>query len=135
MIKLFFFAFLSFLFTISLNVNSFSLKMACDYYTYKYLDIVSKNRVNGYIELDREKGYFWGHSIDEDEDNYDEKLETHYTRQLESDFVPITIYENNNFISKKIEERYMTMVQEYCKLVELNIEDILKIVKDEKKMR
>lgn len=110
------------------------LHMSCDYYTYKYLDIKISNGDDGYIELSCDKGWLMpGSHIDEDVENYDEKIKAYYDAQLESYFEPITIYENNSFINKRMKEKYIELIEEYCRDNKIKKSKIIKIEKNEYK--
>ena len=108
--------------------------MGCDYYIYKVLHIYFNE--NDYLELivDREKGYFGDMQYDEDNDDYDEKLEEYIKEELKPQFDPIIIYNNNSFNKTSTELKYKNLIQEkineYCK----NWYEIKKIIKLEKRI-
>ena len=110
-----------------------TITMGCDYYIYKYLDITFENNRPGYIELSCDRGYFY-EPCDIDEEECQEKLEQYYDEQLQSDFVPIVIYENNNFVNKYLENKYIKTIKNYCNDIRLEMKDIIKIVKNENKI-
>ena len=85
--------------------------MATDYYKYKILEIRHKTGIY-YIPLTRERGYYYEHPYDSDEEDYYEKVEAFKQNILESTFQPILIYskiQNPNrtgFVNSKYREKY-----------------------------
>lgn len=112
--------------------------MGCDYYIYKYLKIKFSSIyiLPLYIELEKERGYFNFH-LDEDDDEYDKKYKKYVQETLTPNMLPIIIYEKNQFVNSKLENKYKLFIQEelnnYNRRYENKIEwnDILDIVKIE----
>jgi chromosomal replication initiation ATPase DnaA len=88
------------------------------------------------IDLEYESCYYH-FSLDEDDPDYDEKYEEYVEETLTPSMKPITIYEHNEFKSKKLEDKYKSLIEEelesYNKYREIKKEwkDIREIVKKE----
>jgi hypothetical protein len=110
--------------------------MGCDYYICKYLEINFKYGDYTRIDLERDSGYFY-FSLDEDDPDYDAKYEEYVQETLHPNMKPITIYEHNEFKSKKLQDKYQSLIEEelesYNKYREIKKEwkDIREIVKRE----
>ena len=110
--------------------------MGCDYYICKYLKINFQSILSLLIELERDRGYF-NFDLDEDDIDYDKKYEKYVKEQLRSNMKPIVIYDKNEFINSKLENKYKFLIEEelnmYNRSHENKIEwkDILDIVKIE----
>lgn len=89
--------------------------MGCDYYIDKFLKVKFENRMDYIIiDLESDRGYF-DFSLDEDDPNYDEKYEKYVEETLKPHMKPITIYDNNDFLTKKLENKYKLLIEEELK--------------------
>ena len=105
--------------------------MGCDYYIYKKLYIYYKNdRNTTLILLEHDRGYFYEINIDEDEEDYEEKIEKSIQEQLEPKMKPISIYLNDVFCKPSFEEKYKSLILQHLPRDKV-WEDIVKIVKKE----
>lgn len=129
--------------------------MGCDYYIYNYLEI---NHVNGisYYELPTIRGYYWDLECgvyDSDDDKNDYYYSTEYKTLYENmkkicltARKPVIIYNNNSFISAKLEMKYLPIIQnkinktyvnKYSRYEDTgtftNIEEIINIIKKEER--
>jgi hypothetical protein len=107
--------------------------MGCDYYILKLLEIHYENTNQcSFITLESEYGYFYyDSSIDEDDVDYEEKIEKCIKEQLNPRMVPIVIYENKNFKTKHVESKYKDMVEEELANSIKQWKDVTKIIKVE----
>jgi hypothetical protein len=85
--------------------------MGCDYYTITalkvcYTESTSEEEMTYYYELNRDRGYFMDYYGDSDESDYEEKSKKHYKRQYETNYTPITIYNNSSWSNPKYESKY-----------------------------
>ena len=110
--------------------------MGCDYYICKFLEITFTYGNYTMIELERDYGYY-NFSLDEDDPNYDAKYKEYVQETLEPNMKPITIYEDNEFQTKKLEDKYKSLIEEELETYNKNREikkewkDIRKIEKME----
>lgn len=106
--------------------------MGYDYYISKYLYIKYKDDKNtSFIELEREGSYFYEPNIDEDDENYEKIMEENIKEQLKSKMEPIIIYKNDKFSTVNLENKYKNLIENELKDKKKNLEDILKITKNE----
>ena len=63
------------------------------------------------IDLEIERGYY-SFSLDEDDPNYDEKYTEYVEKTLEPGMEPIIIYEYDEFVTKKLENKYRRRIEE-----------------------
>jgi hypothetical protein len=130
--------------------------MGCDFYIYVYLEIQHTNGIS-YCELPTIRGYYCDlecgvYDSDDDEiDYYYNSIEykTLYENMKKICLTPrkpVVIYDNNSFISSKLDMKYLpiiqnkinnTKVEKYPRYedtgVFTNIEQIVKIVKKEER--
>lgn len=85
--------------------------MGCDYYIYKYLKINFQSIMSLFIELERDKGYFY-FNLDEDDPKYDDEYKKYVKEILTPNMKPIIIYEKSKFANSKLENKYMLCIQE-----------------------
>jgi predicted NUDIX family phosphoesterase len=86
--------------------------MGCDYYIYKYLIIkLNNNNFPLFIELEKDRGYF-NFELDEDDPDYDKKYKKYIKKILTPNMEPILIYEKNQFVNSKLENKYKFCIQE-----------------------
>jgi len=113
--------------------------MGCDYYIEKILKVKFENRTDYIIiNLESNNGYF-DFSLDEDDPDYDAKYEKYVERTLKPNMKPIIIYENNDFLTKKLQDKYKLLIEQELKNYNKGKEpdskkewkDIIKIVKGE----
>jgi hypothetical protein len=111
--------------------------MGCDYYISTYLEIKFTSEMCClHINLETNRGYY-DFNLDEDDPKYDEKCEEYVKQTLSNTFTPILIFENNQFLNSKLENKYKLLIEkeleQYNKHRENNFEwkDIRKIVKKE----
>jgi len=110
--------------------------MGCDYYIYKDLEIYDYNDIIfSYINLERERGYYWfGSLLDEDEDGYDEELTKYIKQKLEPSMKPVVIYSNNTFNKVSFENKYKKIVENELKILNKSWNDVNKIIKIENRI-
>lgn len=106
--------------------------MGCDYYIEKSLKIYyfSKN-IYSIITLERDTGYYYYPSMDEDDENYEKILAETIEDQLKPSMKPIIIYEDGIFKNNKLESKYKSMIEEQLKRDKKESKDIKKIMKVE----
>ena len=90
--------------------------MGCDYYILKVLHVYYENGdgVGDFkIEVDRQRGYFYyeNDNVDEDDDNYEEKLAEYKRGVLTPYMPPITIYSDKAFNKPLTEIKYRKLVE------------------------
>jgi hypothetical protein len=103
--------------------------MGCDYYIVKVLQIFYTETEYLEVEIDRERGYYDDLHIDEDADDYDDKIRAHMEDCLIPKVDPFVIYSNGAFHKSSCESKYKTLVDN--ELNKCGKSDILKIVKVE----
>jgi len=110
--------------------------MGCDYYICKYLKINFQSILPRFIQLERDQGYF-NFDLDEDDADYDEKYEKYIEKILTPNMKPIIIYEKNQFIDTKLENKYKLFIDKELNMYNKNHDnkiewkDILNIKKIE----
>jgi len=113
--------------------------MGCDYYIEKILKVKFENRTDYIIiNLESDRGWF-DFSLDEDDPDYDAKYEKYVEETLKPNMKPIIIYENNDFLTKKLQDKYKLLIEKELKNYNKGKEtdskkewkDIIKIVKCE----
>jgi len=110
--------------------------MGCDYYICKYLKIKFQSISPLFIQLEKDIGYF-NFCVDEDDPDYDEKYEKYIKEILTPNMKPIIIYEKNQFVNSKLENKYKLFIYEELNMYNKNHEnkiewkDILDIIKIE----
>lgn len=104
--------------------------MGCDYYICKFLEINFHYMDYTRIILERDSGYFH-FSLDEDDPDYDEKYKEYVEETLKPIMEPIIIYEDNVFKSKKLEDKYKSLIERELETHKKEWKDIRKIVKIE----
>ena len=75
---------------------------------YSDYPIIQDDEVN-FIEID--KGYY-SFSLDEDHPTYDEKYTEYVEKTLEPGMEPIIIYEYDQFVTKKLENKYRSHIEQ-----------------------
>jgi len=107
--------------------------MGCDYYIEKDLQIYDYNDVMiSYINLEREKGYYWFVSVlDEDEDGYEEEYLKYKKDRLEPSMKPLLIYSNKTFNKLSSESKYKKIVECELNTYKKTWDDVNKIIKVE----
>jgi len=89
----------------------FQNKMGCDYYISKFLKIKFVNsRFELKITLETDKAYYY-FSLDEDDPTYDEQYQEYIEQTLKPKMEPIIIYEHDQFTSKKLEDKYKSLIE------------------------
>jgi hypothetical protein len=132
------------------------LKMGADFYIYVYLEI---EHINGtsYYEFDTERGYYCdcdcGRCDSDVEDENDQYYNTPAYKELYENMKkmcltpnkPLVVYNNNTFVSSKLETKYLPFIQEKLKQkrvkyvrytdtgVFTSIDQIIKITKKEER--
>lgn len=105
--------------------------MGCDYYIQKYLYIHYKDKSKDYISLSTDRGYFYFSSdLDEDDPDFEIKNNELIRLQLKPRMKPIIIYQDNEFLSNFLENKYKFIVEQKMKNGKYWI-DIEKIIKKE----
>lgn len=85
--------------------------MGCDYLIEKFLQINFVNTLSDFtIVLEIDTGYY-SFSLDEDDPTFDEKYKEYVEKTLEPGMEPIIIYEHDQFISKKLENKYQRLIE------------------------
>ena len=95
--------------------------MSCDYYIYNYLEIEHSNGIS-YYEFPTIRGYYcdleYGFYDSDDDENDYYYNSTEYKRLCENMIKlcltprkPVIIYNNNSFISPKLERKYLPIIQ------------------------
>ena len=131
--------------------------MGCDYYIYVYLEIQHKNGIS-YYELPTIRRYYCDlecgvcDSDDDENDYYYNSIEYKLLYENMKKICltprkPVVIYDNNSFISSKLEMKYLPFIQNKInnKYLEKNIqykdtgiftriEEIVKVVKKEERV-
>jgi len=107
--------------------------MGCNYYVLKILQIYYSENNYFEIELDRIRGYYNDDQYDEDEDDYEDKLQQYVKYTLTPKMKPILIYNNNSFNKLSSEKKYKTRVEKIINSMSHNWSDITKIIKIEKR--
>ena len=139
-IFLFFWLNLSYSFFINKKYNTqisnnykYKLNMGCDYYIDKNLHIYdNSDKLLTFINLERERGYYWFCSLlDEDEEGYDKELTEYIKNILEPSMKPIIIYSNNTFNKINFETKYKKIIQNKLNLFNKTLNDVNKIIKIE----
>ena len=99
--------------------------MGCDYYIYNYLEIQHINGIS-YYELPTIRGYYCDLECgvcdsDDDENDYYynsteyQKLYENMKKMCLTPRKPVVIYNNNSFISPKLEMKYLPIIQNKIK--------------------
>lgn len=89
------------------------------------------------IQVERSRGDFYFGLLDEDEPDYEEKYEEYIKDALTPEMKPILIYENNQFVNSRLENKYNTLIQEHIVMynksheTHIDFKDILDITKIE----
>lgn len=106
--------------------------MGCDYYKCKYLKIKFQYLTTLTIDLEIDNGYY-NFSLDEDDPDYNQKYEEYVEEILNNVMEPIIIYDNNQFRSSKLEDKYKYLIDIKLKESNNNLEweHIREIVKIE----
>lgn len=107
--------------------------MGCDYYILKVLQIYYNENDYLEIELDRLREYYDYDQYDEDEDNYEEKINEYIKTALTPKMKPILIYSNSSFTKPLFEEKYKTMIEKKIHDNRKNWYEITKILKVEER--
>ena len=107
--------------------------MGCDYYILKVLHIYYNETDYLDFELEREKCYYYYHQYDNDEEDYEEKVNKYKEDILTPKMEPIMIYENNNFIKLSFETKYKTIIDNEINKNNMRWAHIHKIVKVEER--
>jgi hypothetical protein len=106
--------------------------MGCDYYISIILRIYYDDSDYFNIELRRLGGYYSDDiGIDEDDNEYEEKLSEYFKDILTPKMKPIIIYENNNFNKSSSEIKYKKLVEDKIKECNKKWSEITKIIKME----
>jgi hypothetical protein len=105
--------------------------MGCDFYIYKSLKVYYKDNSFDFMDIEKERGYFYFPEIDNDNIEYEKKRSEIISEQLQPRIKPIIIYQNNSFINVNYESKYKEFI--FIKLVSYNKtwEDIMNIEKIE----
>jgi hypothetical protein len=130
--------------------------MGCDFYIYVYLEIHHINGIS-YYELPTIRGYYCDLEcgvFDSDDDEKDyyynskeyNKLYKNMKKICLTPRKPVVIYENNSFISPKLETKYLSIIQnkinnknveKYIRYKDTgiftNMEQVIKVVKKEER--
>jgi c-di-AMP phosphodiesterase-like protein len=110
--------------------------MGCDYYIAKVLQIEYYTNTDvSEIEVSRERGYYniEGYNYDEDEDDYEEKVNMYIKNQLTPQMKPIILFSNSMFNKRTSEEKYSALIEDELKKCDSTWCDIKLIRKIEKR--
>ena len=100
--------------------------MGCDYYIQKMLRIYFEDDYLNCL-LDRERGYYFN-IYDEDEEDYETKVNEYRRKCLTPKMESILIY-NNQFNNSTYETKYKSIVENFMKDCGRLFSDITKIIK------
>ena len=106
--------------------------MGCDYYIVKVLNIYYNDNDYLRVELERERGYF-NYYYDEDEEDYEDKVNKYIKDILTSQMKPIIIYSNNSFNKLSSETKYKIIIQNEINEYDKKWCEITKILKVEER--
>ena len=84
--------------------------MGCDYYIEKGLRIYYNDNNYLYVELDINRRYY-NYQYDEDEEDYEKKVNAYIKDILTPLMEPIIIYNNNKFNTSILETKYKFIVE------------------------
>jgi len=110
--------------------------MGCDYYIAKVLQIeYYTENDDSEIEVSRERCYYniEGYGYDEDEDDYDEKVNMYIKNMLTPQMKPIILFTKSTFNKASSEEKYGSLVEDELKRSDLTWGDVKTITKIEKR--
>jgi hypothetical protein len=105
--------------------------MGCDYYIVKSLYIYYTDNTKTSIEVERDRGYYYYDDMDEDEIDYETKLEEYVQKLLTPKMKPILLYSNNGFVKTTYADKYKNLIEYEILKNDKNWEDIVKIIKVE----
>ncbi len=106
--------------------------MGCDYYIVKNLNIYYNDNDYLVVELNREKGYY-NFEYDDDEDDYEDKVNEYIKFCLTPEMKPIIIYVNNCFNKVNFEIKYKTLIENEINKYGKKWCEITKIIKVEER--
>jgi len=101
--------------------------MGCDYYITKVLRIYFGDHYLSFV-IERENGYYFS-IYDEDEEDYETKIEEYIKECLTPKMEPIIIYDNK--FNKTYETKYKSFVEDLLKDCGKHFSDVTKIIKVE----
>jgi hypothetical protein len=107
--------------------------MGCDYYILELLHIYYNDKDYLEIELNRERGYYNDLQFDEDDDDFEEKLNQYIHDVLTSKKSPIVIYKNAAFNKSSCETKYKALVENKINKHDILWSEITKIIKVEER--
>jgi hypothetical protein len=110
--------------------------MGCDYYIAKVLQIEYYTEIdNSEIEVSRERCYYniEGYGYDEDEDDYEEKVNMYIKNMLTPQMKPIILFSKSTFNKGTSEEKYSTLIEDELKKCNSTWRDVKLIRKIEKR--
>ena len=108
--------------------------MGCDYYIVKVLNIYYNDNNNLRVVLERQNGYFnFDYYHDEDEEDYDDKVNEYIKDILTPKMKPIIIYSNNSFNKLSSETKYKTLIENEINKYNKTWCEITKILKAEER--
>ena len=106
--------------------------MGCDYYIIKQLRIEHSDGTDT-IELDKQRCYFSEYQNDSNYDSDDtiQEVNSQYEHYLKVTFVPRILYENTEWKSEMIKEKYIDIVYNKLKHYNNAFSNINTIIKEE----
>jgi len=110
--------------------------MGCDYYIAKVLQIEYYTEIdNSEIEVSRERCYYniEGYGYDEDEDDYEEKVNMYIKNMLTPQMKPIILFTKSTFNKESSLIKYNTLIEDELKIRDLTWGDVKTITKIEKR--
>jgi len=109
--------------------------MGCDYYILKLLHIYYNDNEYLEVEIDRKRKYydFNEDEYDEDDENYEEKINDYVKFTLTPKLFPIIIYINNRFKKNDFETKYKDVVENEINKYDKTWKEITKILKVEER--
>ena len=106
--------------------------MGCDYYIAKVLYVYYNDMDYLLIELSRETGDYY-YDFDEDEKDYEKKVNDYKREMLIPQTLPILVYHNDIFLESSYENKYKRLVEQEISIYHKKWNDIIKIIKVEER--
>lgn len=107
--------------------------MGCDYFILKILNIYYNDTEYLQCLVEKEKGHYYYDYIDEDLEDYDEKVNEYIKICLTPEMKSIIIYNNGKFNKLNTENKYKTIIEQKINLHDKKWHDIIKIIKVEER--
>ncbi len=106
--------------------------MGCDYYILKVLKIRYKSGTESCIELERDRGYYFGGpKCDSDDDDFKEAYDRWLDQFYKVTYKPVRIYSDDSFKNESVEVKYRKMIHEHLIDNKRTYDDVLDVYKAE----